>query len=350
METNSELQPGETETNTTPSCARCGIPLTNHQFKSNVCADCRQYFIHYPIPFKIKAFGAGVLLLLLFALSSLPDNIKTGIHLKRGKIAAERKAYMTAQNEFAEVVKREPKFIEAQCRLLMAAYHNGDYTTVINTYPSIDGKNIDDVDLFKEVEHTLSAVGRALPSDSFVVFVEAQKTPFDSISTQAYFTYLNQHQDDDYARVRLINNLFNEGSYAAADSMLDGMLSKDPYYHPALHLKVPLKRELLQFDSSHFFINRLLSLNSENVYALSSKVRTLLKEKKDAEALQLAKQCVKKYPQDGHLLSSLAMAYHFNGDAKNRDLILRQAAKDTTNTTSITYASNVITGKEIFRN
>jgi hypothetical protein len=350
METGSGLLSEETQIKTTPSCARCDCTLFDHQFKSNVCSDCRQYFIRYPIPLKIKAFGAGVLLLLLFALSSLPANIKTGIHFKRGKVATDKHAYMTAQKEFLEVVKREPKFIEAQCRLLIAAYHNGDYTTVVNIFPKIEGKNIDDEELLKEIEHTLTAVGKALPSDSFSVFAEAQKIPLDSITTQAYFTYLAQHQDDDYARIRLINNLVNEDHYATADSMLNDMLANDPACYPALYLKIPLKREQLQFDSSYFFINRLLLLNSENVYALSSKVRTLLKEKKDIEALHLAKQYANSYPADGHMLSSLALAYHFNGDTRNRDIVLKQAAKDTASAASFTYATNVISGKEIFRN
>lgn len=350
MEDSLELQSQGTEATTKPSCARCDCALINHHFKSNVCSDCRLYFIKYPIPPKIKAFGVGVLLLLLYALSSLPDNIKTGIHLKRGKVAAEKKAYATAQKEFAEVVKREPKFIEAQCRLLIAAYRNDDFTTVVNTYPAIDGKEIDDDNLYNEVEHTLLAVQRALPTDSFGVFIEEQKTTIDSIPTKALFSYLGYHQHDDFAKIRLTYNLVNEGDYTTADSLLNNLLSGDADFIPALQLKVPVKRELQQFDSSYHFINRLLSLNSQNIYALSCKVRTMLKEKKDLEALHLAKQYAKMYPSDGHLLSSLALAYHFNGDTKNRDLVLRNAAKDTSIASSLAYVNDVISGKEIFRN
>jgi hypothetical protein len=117
---------------------------------------------------------------------------------------------------------------------------------------------------------------------------------------------------------------------------------------PALALKITAKRELLQFDSAHFYAEKLLAVNRQNVYALSTKARILLKQKKDQEAL--AKQGYQLNDQDGHSTATLAMAYHFTNDTKGRDALLKKAESDTTIAEYITVAKDIISGKESFRN
>src|SRR5215212_8022139 len=101
-------------------CASCKTALSHQYYKVPLCTDCRNNFIKYPIPVWIKAFGIGVLLLMVFSLSQLSKNLTTGIHLQRGKEAAKQHNYLTAQHEFEQVVKKEPEYAEGQGHLLLA--------------------------------------------------------------------------------------------------------------------------------------------------------------------------------------------------------------------------------------
>jgi predicted Zn-dependent protease len=189
-----------------------------------------------------------------------------------------------------------------------------------------------------------------LPKDSFYSIMEQYKMQTDSIPASVYKTYLSVNPDDKFAASRLANVLFDQKQYNEADALLDDILAKEPLYYGALVLKTSLKREEVQFDSSYYFINRLLSLNYQDVFALASKVRTLLKQKKDGDALALAKSAVALNGKDAYALGSLALAYHYNGDGKARDAVLEKVEKDIATASMIAYIKNVINGKENFRN
>jgi hypothetical protein len=349
MEHVEEVQELETAAPSTPVCAGCTAPLAMPAPRTPLCPDCRDQFIRFPIPFWIRVFGGGVLLVVLFCLYRLPENLKTGIHFKRGKAAAESHNYVSAQKEFELAVGREPGFLEAQCRLLLAAYHNDDYTTVYGVSNTLQGKSIEDNELLNEMTGVVTTMNRYFPTDSFRVFTERWALPEDSIPVNAYTQYMAQNPDDDYATLRLGSILLDKEAYGTVDSLMDGLLQKHPGFHPALTMKVSAKRNRLQFDSAHYFADQLLAENHENVYALSAKARTLLKEKKDREALALAKRGYALNEREGHTIATLALAYHFNNDAKSRDALLKKAESDTAAAEYITMAKDIISGKESFR-
>jgi hypothetical protein len=128
------------------------------------------------------------------------------------------------------------------------------------------------------------------------------------------------------------------------------VLAFDRNNQNALAMKIPLKREMLQFDSSYYYANRILKINKQSLYALASKVRTLLKEKKDEDALKLAEYTYNMNKRDLYSMSSLAMAYHYKNDTAKRDAIIAAIEKDSTAASYSTYVKDVISGKENFRN
>jgi tetratricopeptide (TPR) repeat protein len=338
------------ETAAAPVCAGCNAPLAEPVPRNPICPDCRQRFIRYPIPHWIKGFGAGVLLLMIFCLYQLPANLKTGIHYKRGLMAAGSRNYRTAQKEFQQAVLREPGFLEAQCRLLVAAYYNHDYITLGNVAVQLEGKNVEDAALYHEVSRVMNLANQYFPSDSFMHFTEQLALPEDSIPINAYTQYLAQHPEDTYASLYLTQRLMSVENYAAADSLLNKRLELQPALRMHQVYKVQVKRDLQQFDSAYFYAEKLLAMNEQDVFALSSKARILLQQKKDSEALEVAKQAHELDGHDGHAAATLVLAYHYNHDTHKRDALLKKAESDTTIAEYIGIAKDIISGKASFRN
>jgi tetratricopeptide (TPR) repeat protein len=349
MENVEELTIVDTIEDTTPSCANCGSKQLAINSKTPLCQPCRERYIKYPVPLWIKAFGGALLVILVFCLFNLSKNIQTGILYRKGKLAVEKHQYQTAAKTFRTVLEKEPHYIDAQCRLLIAAFYNHDLATVFAMYTLLDNKEIEDQKLFGELNQILSKTEKYLPNDSFNHFVELSGLQADSIPPTDYYTYLAAHPEDDYVKLQLARILLDRNSHLGADSLLNQLLRFDPYNIAALSLKVPVKRELEQLDSSMQYVKRLLDINQEYTYAHGAMVRNLLWQKKDKEALQLAKQLSVTYGNDGYILSSLALAYHFNSDPKQCDLMLHEVAKDSTMAPTVAYIKDIISGKEKFR-
>lgn len=343
-------QPEDTAMPAENSCAHCGQLLTINPYKTPLCTTCRENYIRFPIPLWIKGFGAGILLVVLYGLVSFPKHIQTGIHYKRAMRAAEEHRYTTAQKEMAYVVAKEPNYLDAQCYLLIDALHNADLTTISDMYRRISEKQIENNQLFNETQLAINRAGNYYPSDSLTAFLEKKGKMLDALQEADLDSFLSRQPGDFIMRTMLASKFFDAKKYRAADSLLNAVLKDDPEYEPALSMKLPLKREMLQFDSSYYYADQMIAANKENMFAYASKVRTMLKQKKDDEAMALAKTCYQQDPHNGYTLATLALAYHFKGDHKNRDVTLLKVAKDTFMSNQMQYVQEVISGKEPFRN
>jgi hypothetical protein len=318
--------------------------------KTPLCDECRGKFINYPIPKWIKAFGIGIVAVLIFSLFSLSKNLQTGIHYRRGVDAATQKNYLTAEKEFQKVIKKEPDYKEGQTHLLIAAFYNGDMEAVRDAFLKIENETFAKDDLYAQVNAVLAKVGNYIPRDSFLTVLQKYGMNADSVPDKEFLDYLKKDSTDIYAACTYAGRLQDKKQLKQCDSILSVALAADPQYKLALQLKVPVKRELNQIDSAYYYVDQLLNINHQDLYALASEVRVLLKEKKDDEALALAKKCVAMDDKNAYSLCSLALAYHFKNDIADRNAIITNLEKDSSALNSLSYIKDVISGKEIFRN
>jgi hypothetical protein len=330
-------------------CLQCGVHVEMIPGKNPLCPDCRTAFIKFPIPRWIKLFGAGVVIALGYALISLPATLNAGIHFERGSDAAKRNDHFTAQQELQMAVSGEHNFVKAKCALLISAFHNEDYETMQRMSNELNGVEIEDEELLNKANVAMAEAGSFMPSDSFAKIVAQYNNDADQVPLQEVIAYLQTVPDDYYACMIVANSLF-ETNKPAADSVLDQILTDNPGYRPALQLKAPLKRELGQFDSSYHYIDKLLQANRQSLTALSARVRTLLKEKRDAQALKEAEALYRMDPTDMNVRSSYALALHFNNKMQERDGIMNAAYKDTASAIYFEFAKEIINGKRPFRN
>ncbi|MES2772691.1 MAG: hypothetical protein V4722_00810 [Bacteroidota bacterium] len=330
-------------------CANCGHLVIAQGGPTPLCQECREKFIKFPIPLWIKIFGGAIAVIFIFSMSNLPKSFSLAMHLEKGKKAEKANNYLTAQREFEIVIAKLPNNIEAQAHLMLAAFYNQDISTVAKISSGIVGKEIEDNDLFADLQNMLTKADDYVANDSLMALSEKYKSR-DTIPDNELIPFLARNPEDVYAKANYASLLFNRSDYIASDSMLSSILLLKPDYMPAIVIKATIKRELNQMDSSFYYCDKALAINHENTYILSSKARTLLKQHKDGEALKLASTSYKMNEKDYYSLATMALVYHYNNKLKERDEMIKKAASDSVATSYMQYPLDVISGQQKFRN
>jgi len=330
-------------------CVNCGSSWIEKEFSTPLCADCRKAFIKFPIPPLIKIFSVIIIALVLWGMTRLPDNISMGVHEIRGEKAFEDRQYLTAQKEFKSVVDKLPDYTDAKINFALASFYTQDYESFIEQVNELEGKMIEDQSLYNKLSDAMTRMEKYVPSDSFLVLRKTYADSAGNIPLAEMQKFVSANPDDEYAAIFLASDLFNNKNYKSSDSILSDVLKKDPDHFAALSLMAALKRESDQFDESIAYCDKILSLNKESVYAMSSKCRTFLKLHKDEDALKLAMEADKIIKDDSYNLATLALIYHFANKTKERDEAMAKVKKDTSATRYLEFANDVISNKIKFR-
>ena len=333
-------------------CMNCGSPAVLKEFPNPFCESCRESYIKYPVPLWVKGFAAVIVAILIFSIYKIPRNISLGMHLDKAETAMQDKKYMTSERELKKALNGIPGNQEMQSELMMAAFYNGDFSVYDSMMTIISKQQFDNQDLFGRVQAVVNEAGTMVPGENFNVIYARYKNDYNKIPDTAYENYINANASDVFVRVLYAEMLSNKKKYTASDSLLTGVLVQDMEYVPALEGIASNKRVESSPDSSFYYCDRLLNINKENVYAISSKARTYLSIKKDAEGMALAQQASALDRTDYYTMETLALAYHFANNTRARDDMMREisALHDSSVDESLQYVRDVISGKEKFRN
>ncbi len=331
------------------SCANCGSHAVLKDYPTKLCADCRQAFIKFPIPKWILGFAGGILLIVLYSMIKLPANLALGIHFEKGKKAMAENKYLTAESELAKVVDKAPNYTEAKCLLAIAAFHNQDFFVENEMFQQLKGVDLKDDALLASANEVIKEMDGYIPSDSMNLLLAKYNNNSDSIPDAILEKFISAYPSELYPVQLYASSLFNRNVYKKSDSLAQIALTMEPDFMPAISLRAGTLRYLKQYDSAIYFNNLLLAQNVESVYAISSKARTLLMQKKDAEALKTALEAQKLKQSDGYNLATLAIIYHLTGKLKERDAIVSQTQNDSLAIPYMKYANEVISGKQKFR-
>lgn len=342
--------PVESEILSDRDCANCGQPAMEGDHAASLCHDCRVHFTNLRIPQWIKVFAGGIGLIFLFSLFTLPRSLGLGLRLERGERAAREKNYFTAGRELRAFLDKMPDNVEARAYLMLSSFYNQDFQSFAEEYKQLAHTNIEDKQLYSKLDDVLTKAVTYLGNDSFEVFKTAHPL-LSQAPDAAWSQYFQQNEHDIYARMEYSSLLFNRKEYVRCDTLLQSILGSDEEYFPALMMEASLKRETGDLNVALAYNDRMLAINHESAFGLASKARTLLRQKKDRLALDLAAKAQAFNEKNSFALASLILAYHFNGKIIARDALIRDAAsieKDANDSSTIQYALDVIHNKEPF--
>ena len=347
-----DLQQNDLQTQKASGCIECGNPVVVPGYPNALCAECRENYTRFKVPKWIIVFAAVIGAIFLFSVYKIPKNLSIGIHIEKASTAIEQKNFLTAQKELSKVSDRLPEDLEIQTHLLMASFYNEDFVTFNKVAPVLVKKRFEDDDLFNKANNIFTQAALYYPTDSFTALSQRYKDNIDSISTDVLEQYLNGNKDDIYCRMLLANRFFDKEDYPKTDSFLFGVLQVAPNHLAALDMIAVSKRQEGKLDESLTYCDRILAINKESVFGMATKSRTFLKQKKDAEALALAIKSHEMDENNPYATCSLILAYHFTNKTTERDKMMNKMKqqKDSATTGMIQYVTDVISGKESFRN
>jgi tetratricopeptide (TPR) repeat protein len=329
-------------------CISCGSPEILQGFRNKLCAPCRTKFIKFPIPLWVKLFGAGIAAIMLISIIWLPRNLSAAIALSRAEKAEQNRDYVSEQHELETARNVAPGSIDVLSHLMIASFYNNDFRTVISVSGGLQNKTFDDTVLFNKLNYVMIRVKECFPSDTFTKYFDEYKKSV--IPDTAYRRYISKNPMDIYALYSLASNYSDENKNTQADTMIGKALNIDHDFMLGLILKSIVKRDLNQADSSIYYCDKILGVNRQSTFALSSKARTLLKTGKKQEGMQVALQCAELDKTMPYNLATLAIAYHLTKDFKKRDAIIKLAEKDSSGKVYMQYAKDVISNKVKFQN
>jgi len=334
----------------TRSCTNCGQPAMDGDHPTPLCGDCRESFTRLHIPVWIWIFAGCIAVILLLSLFTLPRSISLGLHLERGKKAVEAKMFNTAEKEFSKVLEKVPRNIEAGGNLLVAAFYNMDYETFNTQLKKLRDVKFEDGSLLNELDKVMLKAEGYVTNDTLEEFKKS--FPDEAhIPDTAWEGYLRRHEEDRYAAQEYAALLYDRKELHRCDSLLDIILGSDYDYFPALTLGVNVRRDEGDLTGAMAYVDRILAINHESSWGLSAKARTLLRQKKMKPGLDLALKLYDMNKQSVYAMSTLILAYHFNGRTGERDALIKKAqsaAMDSVGKDNLQYALDVINNKEKF--
>lgn len=330
-----------------PSCINCGAAEVIPGYTHALCGNCRTAFIRYPIPNKTKLFAAGIAVVLVFAMLSVPKQISTGIHLKRAIAAEKERRFATAEKELHQVLEYQPDYTEALAHLMIASYHNQNLAQLYKTNQIIGGRTMDNTELVEEINLLTQKTGDNMPPETMDALY-ATWGATDNIPDSSLLNYLAEYPKQTFALMLYSQRLLKQNRYKSCDSLLQIAATVAKDINQINILRIGAKRGVRQFDSALYYCDQLLYQNSENYYALAGKARALLQRGDLREGMELAQKTCKQFPNDGYCIATMALAWHANHQPAKRDALVSQLLRDSTTSDYAQYVIDVINQKEQF--
>lgn len=341
-------QPQDTGSTGSKGCVNCGSSFVVDKYPTRLCSECRTLFIKYPIPLPIRLFAIGVGLVLVFALFSLPGNLSLGIHLEKAKQYEHKNQYASAQQEYSNIVKQLPGSVNAYAHLLIAAFYNLDFKTVMSANEQVAGKNIEGDGLLFQLNNIADKMEGYFPDSAMDNMLSKYEGTEHDIPDSAYINYLKEYPYNRYSLFALATRYYKRKDWAGCDSLTQKILKTDNEHMLALRMLATVKREQGLFDESIKNCEQIIKLNSEAGYAYASMARTCLKWNKMAKGLQLAEKSMALDKEDPYNKVTLALAWHFNKQTGKRDEVLKEMRSnaDSSMLEAVQYVMDVINNKE----
>lgn len=329
-------------------CVNCGSKYVVPKYSTNLCSECRQLFIKFPIPLAVKAFGIGVGLVLIYALISFPKNLALAIHLEKAQKFEKQKQFASAQREYAEVAGVMPDNLDANAHLMIAAFYNLDIATFVKTQERLVGKNFQDKRLFNEVNDMVNRVNAMVTDGGIDDILLRYNNNEDAVPDSVFTNYLKDNPENVCALVMYAKRLYLRKDFLHCDTLAQRLLAIDIEHLLALRMLATIEREKGHMEESIEYSKRIIEMNSEAGYAYASMARTYLKWNKLAEGLKWAEKSVAIDSSDPYNVASLAIAWHLNKQPLKRDELLKELQQHTDTTTAgyLKYATDVINNKD----
>jgi len=328
-------------------CVNCQLNVYEPGHAINLCSDCRQSLIKYPIPKWIRFFAIGIIAVMVISLVRTQLYISAAIHLGKAENAIEQKQFITAQKELALVINKFPKDLSANAYMMIASAYNLDFAAYDAAYNQIADVKTEDESLLNRVNSASEFIVEGLPKDTLLY----QKVVLAGKDKQRLLALIDSTEELGL-KIHIANFLYDMKDYSHVEDIVNKVLATDAEFYPAIRLMSAVKRNTGHFDEAIAFCDRLLDINAQDIYAFSQKARIELKRKHDKDAAVFAAKAIELDPDNDSALEAKAMVDYFAGKRKESFSSLARIKVHETESGDSTISKRlmpIINGSEIYR-
>lgn len=327
-------------------CRKCGSMAIEEGHSFPLCQECRTSMARRPVPFKIKAVFALVLIIAFASLVTFPTSLRAGVAYQRGIQAAEDKKFVTAINEYEKVLTEFPDATSVLARKFIAYYYNEQIDEASITFDKISGKKLSDRSDREELTNLLNDLIIKMDEAYYPSKEIAENLKdYDSMSPEEIKTvlksYLEKQPNDIFANYQMANYLFDNKEFNEAERYTLTAINQQPDFISGNLLMASINREKGDYEKALEYSRKVLADNAESIHAYVSMSRIELKRQNVSQGLDLAKKAFSLDPESPGALANLAFAYHHNNSLGERDKLIDQL-NDRQDAESKYYLDNLI--------
>ncbi|MEE1947022.1 hypothetical protein VRU48_17995 [Pedobacter sp. KR3-3] len=351
MEENTPSTVQDTELNES-LCVNCQVNPFEAGHPINLCTSCRTTLINYPIPKWIKVFAVCLGAVIVISIIRTQFYISAAIDLGKSEKAIENKEYLTAKRELEKVLKKFPNDIRANAEMIIASAYSFDRVAAGAAFDKIVDKQINDDDLYNEVETAIKFLSNLSVKDTVMMKKVDEVSKSKEGLLKVYQELKTTGNADNQLKFGVANYLYDLNEYAESEKVAKDVLANEPTNYPALGLLSAIKRETGQYDQAIKYCDEMLAINKQDIFAITQKARVELKRKHDSQAAIHATAAMQLDPQSDSALEAMAMVDYFAGRKKEslaRLAIIGAHSAQTGDSTIFNRLTPIINGSTIYR-
>lgn len=335
-------------------CIQCGSGIPEPGYPNKLCAGCRETYIRYPVPKWIWAFGAGILVLVVFGFFRSARFLGHARHMARAEKAMEAHKYVTAAKELEQVLAKFPDRVDANTMMFIASVYNHDMEHMQVAYDKIRGKELSDNKLLHEADEAMTYAAQLYDLDTaflsrFNLLADDSMAGMQRLIAEVDTNAVMENKPAAY--LLIANQLFDYKAYGLCDTLIRKVMAEQENNFAAKSLQAALWRNQGQSVKAMALLGQMLQQNREDVYVLAQMSRTELKQFHDKNAMDFARQAMAIDPHNSVSMEAWAMAEFYAGKKDQSLKLLTEIRQQEVPGDSIVSVRlrDVITGKESFR-
>ncbi|WFD09618.1 tetratricopeptide repeat protein [Tepidibacter hydrothermalis] len=328
-------------------CCNCEEEEALKDYPTDLCKNCREAYIKYPVPMWIKALSVIVLIVVIFSLMHFKSSLIGAVNYERGLKAEKELKYVTAQNAYKKALDQFPKSELLKSRLFIASVKGDNLDESDKIYDEILEITYydSDKDLFNEVQTAVDLYGKHFFITEEIEKIIGNETLSMSqvISTIENLTKSNKSENSCGAYYYLGTAYYANGEYEKAISAFNSAYSINPEIY---FFKIPIATcysDLDNYEKAKEVLKETFIFNKEYGPAYVSLSFINLKEHNYDEALKNAKEAYSINKNNLNAIEAIVISNHYLKNENERDKYIKILEEN--NYSDIDRVKDIVNGK-----
>ena len=328
-------------------CCNCEEKEALKDYPTDLCENCREAYIKYPVPIWIKALSVIVLIVVIFSLMHFKSSLIGAVNYERGLKAEKELKYVTAQNAYKKALDQFPESQLLKSRLFIASVKGDNLEEIEKIYDEIlemKYSNTDN-DLFNEVQSAMDLYAEYFfMTEDIKNIVENQNLSINQIiSSLNNLTKSGNNENICGAYYYLGTIYYSNAEYEKAIEYFDVVHSMRPEIYFFKIPKATCYTELGNYEKAKEVLKETFVFNKEYQLAYVSLSFINLKEHNYEEALKNAQQAYSINKSNLDAVDALAISNHYLKNENERDKYIKILEEN--NYSDINRVKDIVNGK-----